>query len=36
MKTIKYTVTAAVAATLLAGCATPGPSARFWTPRHKP
>jgi len=26
MKTIKYTVTAAVAATLLAGCATPGPS----------
>ena len=26
MKTIKYTVTAAVAATLLAGCSTPGPS----------
>jgi sulfur-oxidizing protein SoxX len=26
MKTIKYTVSAAVAATLLAGCATPGPS----------
>jgi L-cysteine S-thiosulfotransferase len=28
MKTIKYTVTAAVAATLLAGCATPGPSSQ--------